>query len=44
MTANQLDYIQKQKDSPKVRVEDGIVVQYGGGSMFKPDHTIDIHL
>jgi len=36
MTANQLDYIQKQKDSPKVRLEDGIVVQYGGGSMFKP--------
>lgn len=36
MTLNQQEYIKKQKDSPKVKVEDGIVVQYGGGSMFKP--------
>ncbi len=36
MTLNQQEYIKKQKDSPKVKVEDGIVVQYGGGGMFKP--------
>ena len=26
----------KTKDSDKVYVDDGIIVQYGGGSMFKP--------
>ena len=36
MDANQKDYIQKQKDSDKVYYDDGIIVQYGGGSMFKP--------
>lgn len=36
MMINQQGYIQKQKDSDKVYVDDGIIVQYGGGSMFKP--------
>src|SRR6056300_1562157 len=36
MSLNQKDYVAKQKESEKVRVEDGIIVQYGGGSMFKP--------
>ena len=36
MALNQKDYVAKQKESEKVRVEDGIIVQYGGGSMFKP--------
>ena len=36
MTLNQQQYIQRQKESPKVKVEDGIVVQYGGGSISKP--------
>jgi len=36
MALNQKDYVQKQKDSDKVYVDDGIIVQYGGGSMFKP--------
>ena len=36
MALNQKDYVQKQKDSEKVYVDDGIIVQYGGGSMFKP--------
>ena len=36
MTLNQQQYIQRQKESPKVKFEDGIVVQYGGGSMGKP--------
>jgi hypothetical protein len=36
MAANQKEYIQKQKDSDKVYYDDGIIVQYGGGSMFKP--------
>ena len=36
MDVNQKDYIQKQKDSDKVYYDDGIIVQYGGGSMFKP--------
>ena len=36
MDLNQKDYIQRQKNSEKVRVDDGIIVQYGGGSMFKP--------
>lgn len=29
-------YVQTQKSSPNVRFEDGIIVQYGGGSMIKP--------
>jgi putative chitinase len=36
MTAHQKEYIAKQAESEKVRLEDGIIVQYGGGSMFKP--------
>lgn len=36
MALHQKDYVQKQKDSDKVYVDDGIIVQYGGGSMFKP--------
>jgi len=36
MVLNQKGYVQKQKDSDKVYVDDGIIVQYGGGSMFKP--------
>jgi len=36
MSLNQQGYVQKQKDSDKVYVDDGIIVQYGGGSMFKP--------
>ena len=30
------DYINQMKDSPNVKVDNGIIVQYGGGSMFKP--------
>ena len=36
MALNQKGYVQKQKNSDKVYVDDGIIVQYGGGSMFKP--------
>jgi len=36
MSANQKDYVEKQAESDKVYVDDGIIVQYGGGSMFKP--------
>jgi len=36
MSRNQADYIEKQQDSPNVKYEDGIIVQYGGGSMMKP--------
>jgi hypothetical protein len=36
MSANQQDYVKAQSDSPNVRYEDGIIIQYGGGSMFKP--------
>ena len=36
MALNQKGYVQKQKESDKVYVDDGIIVQYGGGSMFKP--------
>ena len=36
MSLNQQGYVQKQKTSDKVYVDDGIIVQYGGGSMFKP--------
>ena len=38
MTKNQLDYVDKQKSSDKVKYDkkNGIIMQYGGGSMFKP--------
>ena len=36
MSKNQTDYIQKQQENPNVKFEDGIIVQYGGGSMMKP--------
>ena len=36
MAGNQASYIDAQKQSPNVKFEDGIVIQYGGGSMFKP--------
>lgn len=36
MTKNQEDYIKAQSESQNVKYEDGIIVQYGGGSMFKP--------
>jgi len=36
MAMNQKDYVAKQKESENVRFEDGIIIQYGGGSMFKP--------
>jgi hypothetical protein len=29
-------YFQQMKDSPNVKIEDNIIVQYGGGSMMKP--------
>ena len=35
MAVHQTDYIKKQSESPNVRYEDGIIVQYGGGRMFK---------
>ena len=38
MTKNQLNYVDKQKSSDKVKYDkkNGIIIQYGGGSMFKP--------
>jgi len=36
MASNQMSYVEAQKQSPNVKYEDGIVIQYGGGSMFKP--------
>jgi len=36
MMRNQETYVQQQKDSPNVVFEDGIIKQYGGGSLFKP--------
>jgi hypothetical protein len=36
MSANQQDYVKAQSESPNVRYEDGIIIQYGGGSMFRP--------
>jgi hypothetical protein len=36
MDFNQMSYVDAQKQSPNVKYEDGIVIQYGGGSMFKP--------
>jgi hypothetical protein len=36
LVQNQANYIEKQKVNPNVRLEDNIIVQYGGGSMIKP--------
>jgi len=36
MATNQMGYVEAQKQSPNVKYEDGIIVQYGGGSMMKP--------
>lgn len=36
MDTNQKGYVKAQKQSQNVQVDDGIIVQYGGGSMFKP--------
>ena len=36
MSKNQVDYIERQQENPNVKFEDGIIVQYGGGSMMKP--------
>jgi hypothetical protein len=36
MAKNQELYVQAQKENPNVKYEDGIIVQYGGGSMMKP--------
>lgn len=33
---NQQDYVEKMSYSPNVKSDDGIIVQYGGGSMMKP--------
>ena len=33
---NKEEYVAQMKTSPNVRYEDGIIIQYGGGSMFKP--------
>jgi len=33
---NKENYVQTMKTSPNVKVDDKIIVQYGGGSMFKP--------
>ena len=33
---NKSNYIEQMKSSQNVRVDDGIIVQYGGGSMIKP--------
>ena len=36
MAKNQDIYVKSQKESPNVVFEDGIIKQYGGGSLFKP--------
>jgi len=36
MKKNQEDYIKTMKTHPDVKVEDNVIVQYGGGSMMKP--------
>ena len=36
MLQNQLDYIDRQKESEKVKYEDGIISQIGGGYLIKP--------
>ena len=33
---NQETYVQQMKSHPNVKVEDGIIIQYGGGNMMKP--------
>ena len=33
---NMKDYIKQMQDSPNVKLNDSIIVQYGGGSMMKP--------
>lgn len=33
---NMRDYVRQMEDSPNVRLDDSIIVQYGGGSMMKP--------
>lgn len=36
MLHNQKNYIQAQRDSEKLDLDDNIIVQYGGGALFKP--------
>ena len=36
LAKNQETYVEKMKSHPNVKVEDGIIVQYGGGDMMKP--------
>ena len=36
LVKNQETYVQQMKSHPNVKVEDGIIVQYGGGNMMKP--------
>jgi hypothetical protein len=36
LVKNQETYVEKMKSHPNVKVEDGIIVQYGGGDMMKP--------
>lgn len=36
MFSNQQDYIKSQQESENLRLEDNIIVQYGGGKLFKP--------
>ena len=36
MAKHQEDYIKQQSQSENVKYDDGIIVQYGGGSMYKP--------
>jgi hypothetical protein len=36
LVKNQEIYVQQMKSHPNVKVEDGIIVQYGGGNMMKP--------
>lgn len=33
---NMEKYVEQMKDSPNVKVEDGIIIQYGGDNMFSP--------
>jgi hypothetical protein len=36
LTKNQESYVETMKSHPNVKVEDNIIVQYGGGNMMKP--------
>ena len=36
MKLNQQEYIKSQEESDNLTLEDNIIVQYGGGSLFKP--------